>query len=198
MSIPDEESHAHIALQESNRLIGFALNRVPFDDVLVAARSQPNRTMFGYSVADKVIERYTEEVGPLILPSSRYVISSGLRDTGYFIEGTLNSIPHALSFEQALSIFQQPTTVETLALLAMHDPYGRNNTSQLVNSPGESYRPAPDYSVVIPGEDVQAEYGGCPVAGDYETMKPKPTPLFRKFVAWSGELALRTFHYPNQ
>jgi hypothetical protein len=194
MSIPVTQNISPELLEGSSRLVGFAVNRVSIDDLIEGARRKHNRSSLGDYAAHEVMERYGQEIGPA--PGSQdSVFSSGVRDAAYYIEGTLTKIPHELSFEQALRIFEQQTTIETLALMAMHANRGDNNIHKLLSEPGLAYMPNLDYSAVVPGVHVTPGPKGCPVAGNYETMTVDPSLLFRKLAMWSGELALRTFHY---
>lgn len=194
MSILPQET-LRTKLQESNRLIGFAVG-VDINELLDDARKERDSSGLGDYVAYTVIKKYEREVGPAPVKRSA-VLSYGVRDTSLFIGSALRRIPHELSFEQALSILHHPTTVETLALMAMRPADGIDNFDALVSDAGGSYDTLPDHSAIIPIGHIQPSYNGCPAAGDYETRAVKPTPLFRKFTAWSGELALRTFHYTD-
>jgi hypothetical protein len=194
MSIPALESTRAERLQGSNELVGFAVNRIPINDLIDGARKSYNPSALGEYTAKIVIDQYKREIGPT-LGSRNSVLSYGARDAAYFIEGSLEKIPHNLTFEQALNLFRHPTSVETLALMAMHANDGENSIHQLIGEPGHSYMPRLDNKAIIPAIHVTPGEKGCPVAGDYEKGTVMPTPLFRKFAVWSGELALRTFHY---
>jgi hypothetical protein len=194
MSIPVKQDTPEVTLRESNQLIGFAVNRVPVSDLIEGARKERNGSGLGDYAFYAVLRRYSKEIGPP--PASRNIVfSSGVRNAADYIKGALGKIPHELSFDEALSIFRQPTTIETLALMAMHGNHDKDNIDKLLSEPGHAYMPNLDYTAIIPSAHVTPGPDGCPAAGDYETMTVKPSPLFRKFAVWSGELALRAFHY---
>ncbi len=201
MSMPDKEDSPAVKLAESSKLMAFAVKRVPVAELVSGARKQNNRSLLGYFAFNAVVDRYEDEFGSPAPARNNAIFADGVRDAAYFIEGALERIPHPLSFDQALNIFKQPTTIETLALMAMHgykkDDELRNRTSihTLLAQPGNAYMPNDDYTAIIPGAHVKPEPDGCPAAGDYETMTVNPLPVFRQFAVWSGELALRTFHY---
>lgn len=138
---------------------------------------------------------YDETHSMPALPSSEAVLKTGVRDAAQYITDSLEMIPHDLTYEQALRLAKHPDSIQSIAVLAMRPEDGEEGLAFLLEHPNVAIRLSDDYSAIHTSTAIGPRSGGCPAAGNSNTLEVKPSRLFRRFAEWSEELALQTLHY---
>ncbi len=181
-----------------NALAGFAVRIDPID-LSPFTYGSLNGMDVGYRASNRVLELYNGSIDdPLSDDDAAYfLLKNGIAEVSSIVHKSLGRIPHPLSFEQALSVVRHPDTEEEVALLASRPAKGVDGLEALIEDVGDSYLLSPDHTSIMTGPSVFAKKNGCPAAGDPSTGEVNPTPLFRKFVVWSGELSLRALQYAD-
>lgn len=199
-AVQDPESAKQMKKRKAmNALAGFAVDIHPVE-LSAYTRGSLSSLDVAYRANERVIDLYNRSASTPILDSddAYYLLKNGICDVSKIVEGTLRRIPHKLSFEQALSVVKHPDTAEEIAVLATRPAKGVDGLDALIADAGTSYFISPEHSSIATGVSVFPKRNGCPAAGNPATGELHPTPLFRKFVAWSGELSLRALQYADQ
>lgn len=189
-------------LRDAEKFVGLTVSHAPQDvakelPVERIKATPPNNwsSQLGFYTSLLIAQSYVERYGTDPLAGSDFVLRTGVRDAADTIGKKLEKVPHALSLDQALTIARDPRTIDTIALEAMRPSEGENGLRAIWETRSELIHLTDDYSAIIADPDLLPQPGGCPAAGDAETLTVNPTPLFRHFAQWSGELALRALHY---
>jgi hypothetical protein len=181
-----QSGHPKFEGQRAGRiLVGAAVEMDPAE--LYSSLRHPTYDDLPFLVAREV----GGQVEYAVAEKAHKILSLAIRDTGMYLLKGLRHHEFSGTFDEALSFAQHDRTIDGIANFA------RLRTSSsyyhiFSSKPGRSYHVDPHSSepAIVPTYPSEPEDGGCPAAGT-EKDPTKPTPLFRKFVPWAGELALR-------
>lgn len=173
--------------RESRKLIGFATSFDP-EELYQAARNPiPKHT--SVIIPDYITEQARERELDITYDDKSVVniLRAGIRDINDLTE---THFRRQTSHEECLEFIDSETTVRAIACLAMNNEKMLENYTKEVNRQARRAPTPQPYMVLPKAAAFPRPHEGCPAA-IHEEGGPID-PLFKKFVRWSGRIALES------
>ena len=182
-----EEAMVGYKIREGRRIVGFALNNYPDPEQAYVKFEKPRPSLLAQTAANRISLEYAMSTGEI--SGAQDVLTYGFIDVARLIIPALARHP-SIPKERALEIATSHGTLMAQAIGARMS--AEDNASIIFDRPGKAFEISADRThIEIIDDSIRPNpHQGCPVVHMKNGEIEKIEPVFERFSAWAGHLAV--------